>query len=391
MQGWETDVVRWLLSPAARSLTAEALFEGVAEQVSAAGPVLERMASSIPAKHPELFVLAIVWSRGAPVQVNRRVRTLTSTPGFLNSPVRALLGGAQQVRCRLVGPGADLTFPVCAELAAEGLTDYLALPLHFANGHRSFVSFATRQEGGFEDAHLVGLANLCDALSLRVELASTVLATSSLLEVYLGANAARRVVAGGFHRGSGEVLPAAIFYCDLRGFTAMADQRTPREVVATLDAFFDHVAAPIHARGGEILKFIGDAVLAVFTTEEGGAAACRAACEAAREALAAIDRWNGSRAAVGDPPLRLGIALHRGELFYGNIGAQDRLDFTVIGRAVNEASRIESLCKSLGVPVLITAAVREAAREVPMVPVGRQALRGVATDVELFTFLPDPE
>ena len=386
MQGWEDVVVRWLLSPPARGLTTEALFEGFAQQVSAAGPALERMASSVPTKHPELFVLAVVWSRGSPVQIHRRVRTLVHTPGFLHSPVRDLLEGAERIRCRLQGPEADLAYPVCAELAADGLTDYAAFPLHFAGGQRSFVSFATRRPGGFDDAHLDGLARLCDALSLRVELSSSVLATESLLEVYLGANAARRVSAGAFVRGSGQVLSAAIFYCDLRGFTAMADSRSPQEVVATLDAFFDHVAAPIHARGGEILKFIGDAVLAVFTQDEGGAVACRAACESAQEALAGFDRWNVERAAAGDAPLRLGIALHRGEVFYGNIGAQDRLDFTVIGRAVNEASRIESLCKTLGVPVLITAAVRDAAPDLPVVPVGRQSLRGVASEVELYTF-----
>lgn len=382
---WASSIVDWLLAPDSRHLDVGALTERLVERLEEAGLSIDRLVMSVPTKHPEVFVLNLEYLRGKPIRVVRRGHEIRTRGVYLDSPVRAIHEGADLIRCRLEGPEVDTRFPVCADLAREGLTDYAAFALAFAHHARSFVSFATRRPGGFRDEDLSGLGSLRDALALRVELSASVFATECLLEVYLGKNAARRVLAGAFMRGSGEVIPAAIFFCDMRGFTAMADARTPDEVVRTLDALFDVIAAPLQARGGEILKFIGDAVLAVFAEDGGGPRACRAAFEASREALAAIARWNGERSAVGEAAVEIGVALHRGDVFYGNIGAQDRLDFTVIGRAVNEASRVESMCKTLGEPLLLTHAFREALGEAPLRAVGRHALRGVSGGVELFT------
>jgi adenylate cyclase len=390
---WARALVDWLLSAEARSLDVAGLASGLIERLFLAGLPLDRLSMSVPTKHPELYVLALNWRPEAGLHLQTRGHDIRESATYLQSPVLAIHAGTDCVRRRLDGAHACLDFAVCEELAREGFTDYAAFALAFSHQPRSFVSLATRHPDGFAEEHLRAFARVRDALTLRVEVASLALATESLLEVYLGRNAARRVLAGAFMRGSGEVIPAAIFFCDMRGFTAMADTHGPEEVVRTLDALFDLVAAPIQARGGEILKFIGDAVLAVFTEDAGGPAACRAALEAALGALEAIARWNEARGRVGAAPIGLGIALHRGEVFYGNIGAQDRLDFTVIGTAVNEASRVESLCKTVGVPLLLTGAFRDALPaplDAELRSLGRHGLRGVAESVEIFTAAPHP-
>jgi adenylate cyclase len=198
-----------------------------------------------------------------------------------------------------------------------------------------------------------------------------------LLDVYLGQNAAERVLSGGFRRGSGQLLTAAIWYCDLRGFTSLSDRLPTREVVPLLDRYFETVAGPVVARGGEILKFIGDAVLAVFPTgPEGPRSACERALAAAEESL---------RVVADLRPLSIGVGLHLGEVMYGNIGARERLDFTVIGAAVNEVCRVESLCKELSVPLLMTGRFAEQLAHQGCVPLGLHALKGVAEPQPVFT------
>lgn len=176
----------------------------------------------------------------------------------------------------------------------------------------------------------------------------------------------------------------AIFFCDMRGFSTFSDSAPMRTVVATLDRYFERLAKPIHDHGGEILKFIGDAVLAVFPTGDSGAAACRAAFECAKEAVAAVAALGDELAAEGGPRVRAGAAVHVGKVLYGNIGAQQRLDFTVIGTAVNAAARIEALCKELGEPVLLSAAVAASLGGEGVRSVGRHVLRGIKGDHELF-------
>jgi class 3 adenylate cyclase len=218
---------------------------------------------------------------------------------------------------------------------------------------------------------------------------ATRLTLTALLEAYLGQRSASQVLAGRSRRGTGEAIRAVLFYGDLRGFTALSERLAPEAVVAALDAWFDRVAGAVHAFGGEVLKFIGDGVLAIFPiTDQPPSAACEAALNAAAAARAGMDHLDQARVRQGLPPLPFGLALHLGDVFWGNIGTADRLDFTAIGPAVNLVSRLEGLCKPLGRNVLISGAVAAETRA-PLVPLGEHALRGIAEACAVFTLSED--
>jgi class 3 adenylate cyclase len=207
------------------------------------------------------------------------------------------------------------------------------------------------------------------------------------LEAYLGRRSAERVQAGALRRGTGESIRAALLYADLRDFTALSDATEPTVVIAALDAWFDRVAGAVHAFGGEVLKFIGDGVLAIFPVTGAPSEACEAALNAIVAARAGMAHLDAARQAQGLPPLPFGAALHLGEMLWGNVGAVDRLDFTAIGPAVNLVSRLEGLCRPLGRAVLISGALA-AETTTPLVPLGEHVLRGIATPCAVFT-LPD--
>ncbi|NGO51712.1 adenylate/guanylate cyclase domain-containing protein [Allomesorhizobium camelthorni] len=211
---------------------------------------------------------------------------------------------------------------------------------------------------------------------------------AALLETYLGRRSASQVLAGRLRREPGETIQAALLFADLRGFTELSESTAPQEVVAALDNWFDRVAGAVHAFGGEVLKFIGDGVLAIFPIgERDAAAACDAALRAVAAARAGMDHLDRSRASQGLPPLPFGTALHVGEMLWGNIGTADRLDFTAIGRAVNLVSRLEGLCRPLGRTVLLSGAFAAETTQ-PLVPLGEHKLRGIAAPCPVFA-LPE--
>ena len=214
-------------------------------------------------------------------------------------------------------------------------------------------------------------------------------AMAALLEAYLGRRSAARVQAGALRRGIGETIRAALLYADLRDFTALSETSEPAVMIAALDAWFDRVAGAVHAFGGEVLKFIGDGVLAMFPVTGAPAEACGAALRAVSAARAGMAHLDAAPQARGLPPLSFGAALHLGEILWGNIGAADRLDFTAIGPAVNLVSRLEGLCRPLGRSVLISGAVA-AETTTSLVPLGEHVLRGIAAPCTIFT-LPDAE
>jgi class 3 adenylate cyclase len=219
------------------------------------------------------------------------------------------------------------------------------------------------------------------ALAARATLRAT-------LEAYLGKRSAERVLAAPLRRDLGETIQAALLYADLRGFTTLSETSPPAEVIAALDAWFDRIAGAVHAFGGEVLKFIGDGVLAIFPVIEASPRrACDAALRAAGAAEAGMAYLNAERAAQGLPPLAFGAALHLGEMLWGNIGAANRLDFTAIGPAVNLASRLEGLCKPLGRTVLVSGALA-AESDMPLIALGSHTLRGIVSPCEVLA-LPE--
>ena len=241
-------------------------------------------------------------------------------------------------------------------------------------GPRPFTSYeaeSLREAARFAAAPLA-------ALTARATL-------NAALEAYLGRRSAERVLAGPLRRGIGETIEAALLFADLRGFTALSESTPPSEVIAALDAWFDRIAGSVHAFGGEVLKFIGDGMLAIFPVASGSP---RNACDAALKAVAAarsgMAYLDEARVRDGLPPLPFGVALHLGEMLWGNIGAADRLDFTAIGPAVNLVSRLEGLCRPLERTVLISGAFA-AATGTPLIPLGTHALRGIAAPCAVFT------
>ncbi|WP_224362597.1 adenylate/guanylate cyclase domain-containing protein [Hyalangium versicolor] len=352
-------------------------------QLRAQGLPLWRCSFNLMTKHPELVWRTVQWTEEQGVKPIDRQRLTLDDPYFTRSPVALLLQGSSPIRVRL--DRDDLPFPICQDLRALGGTDYFAQGLQYSTGDIGYISWATRAPGGFSEESLAALTALSPHLAQRIELASAYHATRALLEVYLGRNAGQRVANGGFRRGSGELIDAAIWFCDLRDFTSLSEQGTPQATVKTLDEYFDHVAGAVMERGGEVLKFIGDAILAIFPVADDAHRACQNALLAAEEALASLQKLNVARRARGDGPLSIGVALHLGQVMYGNIGARGRLDFTVISSSVNEACRLEALCKPLQIPLTLSEAFVQMARPEAAVDLGSHALKGVRAPIRVFT------
>jgi adenylate cyclase len=246
-------------------------------------------------------------------------------------------------------------------------------------------SFATDRPGGFRDDDLVLLRAVLPATSLAMMTHAGHAIASGLLEAYLGSDAGHRVHSGAIERGSVESIRAVLWYADIRGFTAIADTTPGLVVIELLDEVFETLTALLRPRGGQVLKFLGDGMLATFAVDATPDEICRRALEAARDAMAAIDRLNSARREAGKPIAEVDLALHLGEVLYGNVGAIDRLDFTVIGPAVNEVARIEALCEPLGCKVLVSAELAATAVNTGcLTPLGRHKLRGVREPREIY-------
>jgi len=322
-----------------------------------------------------------------------------SEPDWLDSPFRHLVERAQRgernpaMRRRLEAGPAEHDFPLLRDFAAAGATDYVGELYSFgAAGDRSHgsgvaYSFATDRRGGFADDEVALLRAVLPALSLAMKAHAGHVIAAGLLQAYLGEDAGRRVHAGAVERGSVESLRAVLWYADIRGFTATADSAPGLAVIELLDDVFETLTATLRPRGGQVLKFLGDGMLAAFAFEEAGRVeTCRRALDAAADAMQALDALAAARAGAGKPVAAVDLALHLGEVLYGNVGAADRIDFTIIGPAVNEVARIETLCETLGRKVLVSAALAAAAEGsgARLEPLGRHALRGVREAREIF-------
>jgi len=379
-------VVDWLIHEAWRIRNPGKLVVEVCHHLIAAGVPVWRYATFIRTLHPEVFGDTYLWRRGADkAEWITAGHDIIQTPTFTQSPIQEIVTRKATVRFKLADPAARERYPVFDELAREGATEWLGMPLEFSDGSVHAVTITTDAEGGFSDAH-VALLEYVLPLTARLGETQAVRALAArLLDIYVGHDAGERILSGQIRRGSAETLNAAIWYCDMRDFTRLSDSLVRDDLVEMLNAYFDCVDGPVAAAKGEILKFIGDAVLAVFPIHDrrDEAGACATALEAATAALDALGQLNTKRAEAERLPIDIGIALHVGDVSYGNIGAHDRLDFTVIGPAVNLASRIEGQCRPLDRPLLISAdfAAHVADR---VTSLGRHALAGLDEGQEIF-------
>jgi adenylate cyclase len=306
---------------------------------------------------------------------------------------RMLQTGDSLLRRRLDAATKD-EFLVLSDLLAAGMTDYVAIISRFAAqgviGEMDglYSSWATRAPAGFSDGQIAALERIVPYLALAIKSVSLARMTGTLMETYLGRDAGQRVLSGRIVRGIPERIDAAVWFSDLRGFTRITDT-APEQVIPLLNDYSDAIVSAVHEHGGDVLKLIGDGTLAIFTAED-RTQACGAALSAAVAARAGIVELNRRRVADGKPITDMYLGLHVGEVFYGNVGSRERLDFTVIGPAVNEASRIAAMCRSVDQPVLMSSAFADVGDiKRRLVSVGRYALRGVAHPQELFTLDPD--
>src|SRR5215467_10782731 len=397
-----TPLHAWLIEAGTNDVAPELLFDGFCGRLVTAGVPIARGFLSIAGLHPLRRAYSLTWHDGRIVEATDFGHATMATPLWHNSPFRHMLETkTRRLHRRLVGDDAVLDFEVLREFCDAGMSEWLALMYGFGwSGARPATnqfgvvlswttSRAVGRGNGWSTLELAAIEELSGTLTLAVKGNVAPVAAHDLLAAYLGSDAADRVSAGQVQRGSVSRIAAAILCADVRGFTNFAEETAPEEVTRRLNGIFDCLGDPLRAAGGEILKFLGDGVLAVFLPPDGAdlAIVTPAALAAAREILARVEALNATETAAGNPALSLNIALHAGEVTYGNIGTADRLDFTVIGPAVNEAARLEKLCKEFGTPILISKSFVQAAQAVreQLLPVGRHPLRGVREAQEVFT------
>ncbi len=382
---------RWLLNEGRRLTNRADVVVGLAGQLSEGGLPLQRIYLAQRTIHPQMGAIGYLWNKGdQTAQMIEREHSITTSQAYLTSPMRRLYeDGERLIRRKLTGPEANLDFPVLHELRDSGATDYAIFGLDVDGEPRASFSMTTNSPQGFSDAEIASVGALMPLLGMVVEGREWHRLAKSLLEIYLGEDAGRQVLGGSVRRGQSTTIAAAVWFCDLRDFTAMSNQLPRDEVIALLNDYFDAMARPVHAHGGEILKFIGDAMLAIFPMQDDldRDHKCHVALRAAHEAFDALDALNEIRASAGKPPLRAGIGLHAGSVSYGNIGAvignSARLDFTAIGPAVNLASRIQDLCRGLNRPLLASKAFASPCGSM-LVPLGKFDLAGFPEPQEIY-------
>lgn len=380
-------VVDWLTNGTRDERFIDNIFAQMCIRLQQAGIPVKRATLHILINHPQWLGARMMWSDGmreaeiALVDYDVRERS-----EYIGSSASEILGGAAEVRERLEqDPSLRRKHALYDELRAKGLTDYVAWPLYHTLGKRHIVTFATDRPGGFDDADVAGLRKLLPVLALVSEIRVKNRLARTLLETYVGSHAGELILAGATRRGSGTTVRAAIMICDLRDFTKISDNWPRDDVIDLLNDYFDAMSEPIARHGGEILKFIGDGLLAIFPLHAPNACAnlLHAVAEA-RKAMAALNERNSG---IGRAPLNYGIGVHVGDVMYGNIGSTSRLDFTVIGPAVNMASRLEALTKKLGRNVLLSRDFAELVeKEFQLEHVGRHEVRGFSDPIELFAY-----
>jgi adenylate cyclase len=341
-------LAEWLIDGARTAPSPPRMMAETCERLVAAGLPLWRVGIFIRTLHPDIIGRNLIWRPGEEVVVGSANYDTLHSPEFLNSPLAIVFREGREVRALLDGPDGK-RFPLFDDLRKEGVTDYIALPLVHIDGSFHASSWTTRQPGGFTDEQLNGLRSLMAPFARLVEIIRLRRTASILLDTYVGNRAGERILGGQIRRGHTDTMNAAIWLSDLRGFTALSDRLPAETVVDILNQYFDCQVSAIRAHDGEVLKFMGDGLLAVFPIDEyvgDVGKVCARVLEAARQSRANVEALQYP---IGDTieRFRFGVALHVGRILYGNIGGGDRLDFTCIGPAVNLAARLEKIASRL--------------------------------------------
>ena len=376
-----SDVVNWLMDGARSAQQGDQVLKKLCDDLLACGIPLWRVAVFVRTLHPDVFGRSFVWRPGADVVVSQAPHNNTTRDDYLRSPVLAVYETGKPVRHLLTGPpGADET-PFLADLRAEGVTDYVAVPLVFTDGSLHCATWSTKHPGGFTDEHRDAVRRIIHPFARVAEIRALQRTASNLLDTYVGNNAGARVLAGQIRRGHADKIHAAIWLSDMRGFTTLSDRLPPEAIVDVLNRYFECQVPAVLEHSGEVLKFMGDGLLAIFpiaSDDSDVKEVCARVLKAARAARANVAAFDASDGAKLGHTLRFGLALHVGEVLYGNIGAAGRLDFTCIGPAVNLAARLEKIVAKLGRTVIASERFAQQCQSA-MEPLGEFAVAGFAS------------
>ena len=354
------DLIAWIIAQGLAADDIDALLEGLSLRLTEQGFPLLRASIAMPSIDPKHRGLSVAWYRGTGISKEAQEHGEEGEALFRRSPISYLLQNQLEfMRWSLPANAETPPFPVLTDLSDLGATDFVIkitpFPGDTALAGASF-SIATDQPGGFTESQLAGFEGVMPALALACCRIAMTRVAKDVLAVYTGERTSELILTGQIQRGDGASIYAAILFADLKDFTSLNEKHEPHDIVDWLNEHFDAIGKPVVEEGGEILKFMGDSLLAIFPVQAADTAqACRLALSAAQRALATNDALNQGRRERGEPELLVDIVLHLGEIFYGNVGTDRRLDFTVIGRAVNEASRMEKLADALETNLLASA------------------------------------
>ena len=385
----------WLAKAGLEGRTETALVEGFCSRAVAGGLPLARAVVFIDTLHPIHEGRAFRWERDKPeATLSEYGRTADGEAAerWRTSPWYRMLADGDSLLRRRIAADGELEFPMFAELREASITDFVATLHRFTEDGvigemDSFYSaWMTDRAEGFTDEEIGALKRLTPFLGLAIKAASLARIAQTLVETYLGRDAGRRVLRGRIERGVADRIKTVLWFSDLRNYTRISETSPPEQIIPLLNDYAEAIVSSIHEHSGDVLKLIGDGVLAIFPAEE-RSRACAAALDAAGAAREAVAALNARRSEKGLPATDMYLGLHLGEVFYGNIGSKERLDFTVVGPAVNEVSRIAAMCRSVDQPILLSAAFAESCADErrAFASVGRFALRGVGKPQELFT------
>jgi adenylate cyclase len=387
----KAETIDWLMEDGRRAESIGALMEAFCRRLIEGGVPLFRANWHIRMLHPQIRGITFYWRAAMDgVEEVEREHGTELRPEYLNSPIGAIIeGGADAMRYRIEQLEPPYAYEILQDLKEQGGTDYVAMPMRFSTGRVNVASWASDRAGGFSGPQLTLIYDVMPALSTVLETMVLRRLAVNVLDTYVGRDAGARILSGDIRRGTGATLHAVLWYCDLRGFTSLADRLPLADLIGLLNGYFEIMGGAVQTRGGEILKFIGDAMLAIYPLADGeeGEAQIRVkvndALDAAMDAIKEMELRNRELQAWGLPVLKAGIALHVGDVMYGNIGAPDRLDFTVIGPAVNLVSRIQGLSSELQRPVLTSQAFAALCAE-RLVSAGHHPVKGLKDPIQVF-------